>query len=88
MQEIKQQLEEISIVLKNHIKSTSNKEFNEFYKHWLNKHYHLIHQCHDLERIIEYWGTNFKLLNACIAKHQIIQKKSCIQNYSMRSKLS
>lgn len=54
LQEINQRLKEISIILSNHITSTSPPDFNEFYTKWLNEHYQLICQRHDLGKSIEH----------------------------------
>ena len=72
LQEIDQQLEEISIILRNHITSRSPPDFNEFYIKWLNEHCQLMFQRHDMEKTIEYWKTNLRILNVCVVKYQII----------------
>ena len=62
LQEINQQLEE-NISLRNHNVST---DFNEFYTKWLHNYYQLVCQRHNLQKTIEYWKLNLRILNTCI----------------------
>ena len=69
LQKINQQLEELNISLRDHIASI---DFKDYYRKLLHDYHQLVCQRHDLEKTIDYWQTNLRILNTCIGQYQII----------------
>ena len=54
------------------MQSLASIDFKEFYTKWLHDYHQLVCQRHNLEKTIEYWKTNLRILNTCIGQYQII----------------